>query len=122
MANWPNTRINAWDTLLKARAIENMSYCIGVNRVGKDANNLIYNGHTMALDGLGNELPKNRFMVNVLMFGATGIATFASLWALSGKYASTNVYDHQFGLVGLVGLPILALIGIVSFFRKETTG
>lgn len=68
---------------------------------------------------LGNELPKNRILVNILMFGATGIATFASIWALLGKYTSTNVYDHQFGLVGLIGLPILALIGIISFFRKE---
>ena len=33
VANWPKPRINAWDALLKARAIENMSYCIGVNRV-----------------------------------------------------------------------------------------
>jgi len=70
---------------------------------------------------LGNELPKNRLLVNILMFGATGIATFASIWALLGKYQSANVYDHQFGLVGLIGLPILALIGIVSFFRKEAS-
>lgn len=68
---------------------------------------------------LGAELPKNRLLVNVLMFGATGIATFASIWALLGKYQSTNIYDHQFGLVGLIGLPILALIGIVGFMRRE---
>src|SRR5690606_40602646 len=36
VGNWPKPRILAWDTLLKARAIENMSYCIGVNRVGED--------------------------------------------------------------------------------------
>ena len=36
VANWPSIRIDAWDTLLKARAIENISYCIGVNRVGED--------------------------------------------------------------------------------------
>ncbi len=70
---------------------------------------------------LGKELPKNRILVNILMIGATGIATFASIWALLGKYQSTNVYDHQFGLVGLIGLPILALIGIVSFMRKEAS-
>jgi len=40
VANWPSIRIHAWDTLLKARAIENMSYCIGVNRVGEDENRL----------------------------------------------------------------------------------
>jgi len=56
VANWPKPRILAWDTLLKARAIENMSYCIGVNRVGLDANNYEYCGHTAAYDGLGAEL------------------------------------------------------------------
>ena len=36
IANWPTPRSNAWRDLLKARAIENMSYCVGVNRVGPD--------------------------------------------------------------------------------------
>ena len=49
-------RINAWKTLLKARAIENMSYCVGVNRVGVDANAYEYNGNSMAVDFLGNEI------------------------------------------------------------------
>jgi predicted amidohydrolase len=53
VANWPKMRINAWDTLLKARAIENMSYCIGVNRVGLDANGYEYNGHSACYDALG---------------------------------------------------------------------
>ncbi len=56
VANWPKTRIDAWDTLLKARAIENMSYCIGVNRIGKDGNNYEYPGHSAAYDVLGNSL------------------------------------------------------------------
>ncbi|WKD85177.1 Omega-amidase YafV [Polaribacter huanghezhanensis] len=56
VANWPIPRINAWKTLLKARAIENMSYCIGVNRVGVDTNGYEYNGNSMAIDFLGNEL------------------------------------------------------------------
>ena len=68
---------------------------------------------------LGDEMPKNRWLINILLFTATGIATFASIWALLGKYQSANVYDHQFGLVGLIGLPILAIIGIGSFLRKE---
>lgn len=54
VANWPEQRINAWDALLKARAIENMCYAIGVNRVGADANNYTYNGHSQAIDFLGN--------------------------------------------------------------------
>jgi predicted amidohydrolase len=56
MANWPITRIKAWDTLLKARAIENMSYTIGVNRTGFDANNYQYSGNSIIVDFLGEEL------------------------------------------------------------------
>ena len=56
VANWPKVRTQAWDTLLKARAIENMSFVIGVNRVGKDANGHDYIGHSQVLDELGNEL------------------------------------------------------------------
>lgn len=56
MANWPVTRIKAWETLLKARAIENMSYVIGVNRTGKDANNYEYSGNSLLIDYLGEEL------------------------------------------------------------------
>ena len=54
VANWPKPRVNAWDILLKARAVENMSYVIGVNRIGTDANNLEYTGHSQVIDFLGN--------------------------------------------------------------------
>ncbi len=61
VANWPEKRVNAWDTLLKARAIENMSYCVGVNRTGEDGDGYVYNGHSAAYDPLGKELtPLNR--------------------------------------------------------------
>lgn len=56
MANWPDTRIKAWRTLLKARAIENMSYTIGVNRTGLDANNYQYSGSSLIFDYLGETL------------------------------------------------------------------
>ncbi len=56
VANWPKTRINAWDVLLKARAIENMCYTIGVNRIGVDNNSLVYVGHSQIVDFLGNNL------------------------------------------------------------------
>jgi len=56
VANWPKPRINAWDTLLKARAIENMSYCVGVNRVGVDNYNHEYSGHSAVYDGLGERI------------------------------------------------------------------
>ena len=56
VANWPKPRINAWDALLKARAIENMCYTIGVNRIGTDQNQHDYLGHSQAIDFLGNYL------------------------------------------------------------------
>ena len=56
VANWPKARITAWDALLKARAIENMTYTIGVNRIGEDANQLEYPGHSKVIDYLGNEI------------------------------------------------------------------
>lgn len=61
VANWPEKRIAAWDALLKARAIENMAYCIGVNRVGLDANNHEYNGHSCVFDVLGEEVSETNY-------------------------------------------------------------
>ena len=56
VANWPKPRVSAWDTLLKARAIENMCYCIGVNRVGVDGVNCQYPGHSAAYNVLGEAI------------------------------------------------------------------
>ncbi|WP_424962282.1 amidohydrolase [Ekhidna sp.] len=56
VANWPDTRVNAWDTLLKARAIENLSYCAGVNRIGTDGFPKEYNGHSGIYSPKGDEL------------------------------------------------------------------
>lgn len=56
VANWPKARIHAWDILLSARAIENMSYCIGVNRIGTDDMKLEYPGHSAVYDTLGKPL------------------------------------------------------------------
>ena len=56
VASWPAARISAWDTLLPARAIENLSYCLGVNRVGIDGNQIAYTGHSAAYDFKGERL------------------------------------------------------------------
>ena len=56
VANWPQARILAWDTLLRARAIENLCYTAGLNRVGTDANDLTYNGHSAVYDAMGTQI------------------------------------------------------------------
>ncbi|MDX2195685.1 MAG: nitrilase-related carbon-nitrogen hydrolase [Cytophagales bacterium] len=56
VANWPAARQHAWDTLLPARAIENQSYVIGVNRTGTDKNSIKYSGNTASYDAAGNPL------------------------------------------------------------------
>jgi omega-amidase len=56
VANWPSPRRHAWRTLLRARAIENLCYCAGVNRIGVDGNDLAYAGDSAVLDFLGQPL------------------------------------------------------------------
>lgn len=55
-ANWPTTRIGAWDILLRARAIENLSYVVGVNRVGQDGNGIEYNGNSAIISPKGEHI------------------------------------------------------------------
>lgn len=53
IANWPHSRIHHWLSLLKARAIENLCYVVGVNRVGKDGNGIEYSGQSVVYDPWG---------------------------------------------------------------------
>ncbi len=53
VANWPSARAYAWKTLLRARAIENLCYVAGLNRVGTDGNGLHYSGDSAVIDFLG---------------------------------------------------------------------
>jgi predicted amidohydrolase len=54
VANWPSARAYAWKTLLRARAIENLCYVAGLNRVGDDGNGLHYAGDSAVIDFLGH--------------------------------------------------------------------
>ena len=56
VANWPTPRRQPWRTLLRARAIENLSYVIGVNRVGVDGNDIPYAGDSAVIDPVGEPL------------------------------------------------------------------
>lgn len=53
VANWPESRISAWETLLKARAIENQSFVFGLNRIGTDEKNLAYPESSYCFDAEG---------------------------------------------------------------------
>ncbi len=68
VANWPASRTRAWDTLLPARAIENLCYTIGANRVGRDDNDILYLGRSVILDPLGECIAQ-------LEDGAEGLVT-----------------------------------------------
>ncbi|WP_024890755.1 amidohydrolase [Luteimonas huabeiensis] len=59
VANWPAARAYAWKTLLRARAIENLCYVAGVNRVGRDGNDLDYAGDSVVLDFAGKPLAES---------------------------------------------------------------
>jgi omega-amidase len=56
VANWPSARSYAWKTLLRARAIENLCFVAGLNRVGTDGNGLGYDGDSAVIDFLGHPL------------------------------------------------------------------
>ncbi|QTY26281.1 amidohydrolase [Flavobacterium sp. CS20] len=61
VANWPAMRVKAWDALLQARAIENMSYTIGVNRIGEDGKGYPHCGHSAIYDALGEKITTDLF-------------------------------------------------------------
>ena len=56
VANWPAVRVDAWNQLLRARAIENEAYVVGVNCRGKDLKDFEYNGSSMAVDFKGKDI------------------------------------------------------------------
>ncbi len=56
VANWPQVRMYPWDSLLVARAIENQSYVVGVNRVGEDGNGFAHSGNSAVIDFAGKVL------------------------------------------------------------------
>ncbi|MBK6350299.1 MAG: amidohydrolase [Steroidobacteraceae bacterium] len=78
VANWPSRRRSAWSALLRARAIENVCYVVGVNRVGKDGNGANYSGDSVALDFLGQVLAGDRdgVLVETVVLDRESLATF----------------------------------------------
>jgi omega-amidase len=73
VASWPAARVSAWDTLLPARAIENLAFSIGVNRVGVDGKGIDYPGHSAAFDFKGERILylDEREQIQIVTFSAS---------------------------------------------------
>ncbi len=96
VANWPKPRVSAWDALLKARAIENMSYCIGVNRVGVDGVNSEYSGHSAVYDVLGNcitSMKPNKEQVEIVTLEKRHISAYRNKLKFLNDRDSFNLTD-----------------------------
>ena len=83
-ASWPQARIGAWDALLRARAIENQCYVLGINRVGSDPS-AFYDGHSVAVDFFGNVMGR-------LAEGEAGV--IRTELDTSGSMPTENVSGH----------------------------
>ena len=78
-ANWPEVRIPVWDTLLRARSIENVSYVIGVNRIGVDGTDKKYSGNSVVLDFKGDSIldfPKNENFTGIVSLTKSNLMKF----------------------------------------------
>ncbi|WP_447553078.1 amidohydrolase [Vreelandella sp. EE22] len=99
VANWPAARRQPWRTLLQARAVENLTYVVGVNRVGEDAKGLGYSGDSMLVDFKGELLidhPANTPFIE------TGVLDKTELDAFREKFPAWQDAD-RFSLLSGVG-------------------
>lgn len=87
VANWPSPRHLAWETLIRARAIENLAYVAAVNRVGNDGNNHPYSGGSAIIDFLGND--------QVNLGDKTGTATVSLDLLALRKFRKKFAFDQD---------------------------
>ncbi|KPQ27795.1 MULTISPECIES: amidohydrolase [unclassified Halomonas] len=99
VANWPAPRRQPWRTLLQARAIENLTYVIGVNRVGEDAKGMAYSGDSMLVDFKGEPLIDHSAHTPFL---ETGCLNKTDLDAFREKFPAWQDAD-RFSLLSGVG-------------------
>ena len=102
-ANWPGSRHEAWTTLLKARAIENLSYAVGCNRTGSDGTGIVYAGCSAIVDYKGKALsqldpasdeePQERVLTATL--SAEGLSLFRQHWPFNLDFDSPGIYSRQ---------------------------
>lgn len=83
VANWPEVRSYPWKQLLIARAIENQSYVVGVNRIGNDGNNIAHSGDSAIINPRGetmNKLNANQDIIETVNLSATYLQEFRKLF------------------------------------------
>jgi omega-amidase len=96
VASWPEPRVEVWEALLKARAIENQSYVIGVSRIGKDGNNLNHTGDSMVYDFKGKQvlkLPSNTETIATISLDKKSLDEFRKgfpVWRDADKFDLIN--------------------------------
>lgn len=98
VANWPKIRSHAWKTLLAARAIENMAYLIGVNRVGEDGNNISHSGDTQIIDPKGNiicMLDEGEESVCKATLDAAVLKNFRNQFAVGNDWDQFRIIDNS---------------------------
>ena len=82
-ANWPASRHEAWSTLLRARAIENLAYVAGVNRAGTDGTGIPYSGNSAIVDFKGHDIiaaqPDRQALITAVL-DAEALDCFRERW------------------------------------------
>lgn len=92
-ANWPNARNDVWNTLLKARAIENQCYVVGVNRIGKDGNGIDYSGDSQVLNSKGEHLAKSLYNAEQVLIASL---SFQKMADFRSKFPVLNDADDYY--------------------------
>jgi len=96
IANWPDKRRNAWIALLIARAIENQSYVIGVNRIGTDCKGNSYTGDSMIIAPTGNillQIPVNKECTEVFTLSYSEIQSFRDYFSVAPDWDKFTILE-----------------------------
>jgi len=91
VANWPASRSHVWKTLLPARAIENLAYCVGVNRIGEDGHGLPHTGDSCMLDFKGREMYSG---ISGEPFVQTVLLSYSNLYEFRNRFAVGPDWDR----------------------------